>query len=54
MTRTNRTLYPDIIVVVDGRGDCESCDLGLGCARGSKLAPSLKSRLDSSLREGLQ
>jgi len=31
-TRTNRTLYPDIFVVVDddSRGGCESCDLGLG------------------------
>jgi len=26
MTRTNRTLYPDIFMVVDGRRSCESCD----------------------------
>jgi hypothetical protein len=30
MTRTNKTLYPDIFVVVDGRRGCESCDLELG------------------------
>ena len=26
MTRTNRTLYPDIFVVVDSRRGCGSCD----------------------------
>lgn len=29
ITRTNRTLYPDILVEVGRRRSCESCDLGL-------------------------